>query len=81
MRLMFHVRCRCCSSPAFKAGKYRGSRCIEIGAGITGLPSIAAAHLNSFSQASSLPALSTNGNSFIPNLNYPVILQNMAKHM
>ena len=40
----------CCSSSAFDANRFQGSRCIELGAGATGLPGIVAAQLGCFSQ-------------------------------
>ena len=40
----------CCSSSAFDASHFEGARCIELGAGATGLPGIVAAQLGCFSQ-------------------------------
>lgn len=40
----------CCSSTAFAAEQHYGARCLELGAGATGLPGIVAAQLGCFSQ-------------------------------
>ena len=41
-----------CSSAAFPASSLRGKRTLELGAGVSGLPSLVAASLGSFSEAS-----------------------------
>jgi hypothetical protein len=39
-----------CSSEAFPAESVRGGRCLELGAGVTGLPSIVAFHRGLFKE-------------------------------
>ena len=47
-----HMLLGCCSSSAFDKEHSQGGRCIELGAGATGLPGIVAAQLGCFSQVS-----------------------------